>query len=1374
MKSIGFEILLDDAKLNVSVAALKKELSGIGGAAKDIKVGLNKADMTKLRKDLRDALAVKVNIGITDGKLKNLEKVGTTLNSGIVEAGRNMEVFLVKLREAEKLSKKVGKGMSGVGGGGVSNGGSRTGFGDPTSGRSLLSAFSGFIRGGQSYTSQVGALASGLGRLGLAYGLPIAAAASFVRSIGLAVDQVKEFGKRNAELAAVLGTSREGIGQLTEQAKELGATMAFTASEITGAQIELAKLGFSNDEILSATEDVARFAIIIGAKIPEAAEAAGAAMLSFGLDATEMDRVTSVLGVGAAKSALDFEKLKVGIGTTFATAKNFGLEIEDIVALLGELSNKGLSGSVAATATRNILLNLSNAGGKLRKTLDGIGIKEVKGLEGIITALQALDGAGVDLNQTFELTDKRSVNAFNSFLRGSDKVGKLRDSLIDVGDQSKIMEKERLNSLDGATILYNSAVERLNLTLGGSFGLEGILQSVVMGATDFLTVLADLIALEPYEVIERESRSFEELYQLLLDTNAGYDVRKQAIAELNLKYPEFFKNVDLEKLSNEELIKLLGEVKKRYAERYDVSVISTAFEEQTKRETAAINLLTRALKARSESEKIRGDNFNPQLDDAQIRVSKYAIAASKDKRIELIRGEFLQTGDVDLDRLKVLKEFNKEYRDTGNPALAKSVLLYDSINKFQRELIKNAPKLVEGDFLNKFEDGKINLGKADQYLKKLKDEQDLLKNTNGIKYKAYTDEINRILKIEETIAKTSLEVKGKRGKGGGSTKSGKPDPLEGSIDELEAIYNELFKKIEAVSTDAARERFQKESEVAKKALDEAREKLKANAALTAEEELKVFKNGIDNKVTAYNEYAKIIIKDEETLNEVIKVNKLKGDLEILQREEADLKKLSDKKLDKTNELAKKQIEIELKKKEIIEGAERVNIETREALAEDELKRNVENAEKIIKNEEDRATYIELLYLKLSKFKLENEKKVGKELNNEQIKQLSELEKQIQERVFLLGGGGSNLTPQDANTGGQGKALSDIKNKFIDSSISLGNGILGKELTEEDYSKYQDSLKELEFARNIAVAEDKLKRTAAGTDAEKEAEYELHQLKIDNQKFLHDQKQSDADAEKKKLEEIWEKVAQGTEYVGQILGELFTYQRQEIDNSLESELETLDTIYSARLKAAEGNSVETARIEKEYEEKKKVANKKAAEERRKIAIKEAIINGALAIIKSFSVDPTGILAAVTAITTGIQIATIQKQKFKKGGFTPKGNGQVDETGSVPVGIVHNDEYVAPTKQIRKYPGLFNFLDQDRRKFASGGFTSSATSGMLGVQISEQQIMAMAEMIASRTADSVGAAAYSATYGGTKNGAKEGIIKVNRENASRKDSLKVNTF
>ena len=373
MKTIGFEIVLDGSKASASVRELKELLGSIGGVGSKIQLTIGKAELARFRSQVGGSLkGLEVSFG------KDVDKLGKGLNDGLVKANQNMVRFLRLLAKAKEDSRDIGGNLGGVGGvggstggGGISNGGSRAGRGPTLGVRSLLSGFSGFIRGGQSFTSGIGAYASGIGRLGLEAGLAVGGVAALVRGMKEAVDTVIEFGSKQAVLASILGTTREGIGELTAQAVQLGSTMAFTASQISEAQIELAKLGFTQGEILSSTEGVSRFALVTGVDVADAATVAGSALRSFDLDATEMDRVVSVLGVSTAKTALDFEKLKVGVGTAFATAKTFGLEIEDVTTLLGELSNKGLSASVASTATRNILLNLADSGGKLRTALAG-------------------------------------------------------------------------------------------------------------------------------------------------------------------------------------------------------------------------------------------------------------------------------------------------------------------------------------------------------------------------------------------------------------------------------------------------------------------------------------------------------------------------------------------------------------------------------------------------------------------------------------------------------------------------------------------------------------------------------------------------------------------------------------------------------------------------------------------------------------------------------------------------------------------------------------------------------------------------------------------------------------------------------------------
>ena len=60
-----------------------------------------------------------------------------------------------------------------------------------------------------------------------------------VREIHKVNEQTKEFEQANSKLAGVLGSTKAGIAGLTDEARRLGATTAYTASEVTGLQVEL-------------------------------------------------------------------------------------------------------------------------------------------------------------------------------------------------------------------------------------------------------------------------------------------------------------------------------------------------------------------------------------------------------------------------------------------------------------------------------------------------------------------------------------------------------------------------------------------------------------------------------------------------------------------------------------------------------------------------------------------------------------------------------------------------------------------------------------------------------------------------------------------------------------------------------------------------------------------------------------------------------------------------------------------------------------------------------------------------------------------------------------------------------------------------------
>ena len=218
-----------------------------------------------------------------------------------------------------------------------------------------------------------------------------------------------QFEQSSSNLAAVMGKSRDEITDLTNQAKQLGATTQYTATQILELQANLARLGFTQQEILNSTKAVQAMATAMGADLGEAASLAGSALRGFGLQATEMERVASVLSVGTTKSALSFEKLATALPIVQTTAAKTGFTIEDTVAMLGKLTDNGINAASAATQLRKILNDATTDGTKLATALGG----PVKSFDELVVALDKASKSGMTHADSVALVNSKNATALD-------------------------------------------------------------------------------------------------------------------------------------------------------------------------------------------------------------------------------------------------------------------------------------------------------------------------------------------------------------------------------------------------------------------------------------------------------------------------------------------------------------------------------------------------------------------------------------------------------------------------------------------------------------------------------------------------------------------------------------------------------------------------------------------------------------------------------------------------------------------------------------------------------------------------------------------------------------------------------------------------
>lgn len=465
---------------------------------------------------------------------------------------------------------------------------------------------------------------------------------------------ISNFEQANANLASILGATSDQMEKMEKAAIALGSSSRYTATQVTELQTELAKLGFTTDQIVAMQKSVLNFAGSVGTDLASAAALAGVALRSFDLRADQTEDALGTMAVACNKSALSFTYLQNSFSTIAPVAKTYGLSLKDTIALLGTLANAGFDASSAATATRNILLNLSDTNGKLAKALGG----SVHSFEDIMAAMKKLRDQGVDLNTTLELTDKRSVAAFNTFLDGVESAMELRGELEDVNGELQRMAEQRANTVEGAIDGMKSAWEGLVLSFMNSTGtFKDVFNGIANGirgltlllsrdnrisawadnAKDEVQRVYDEFGPEYFEMwVESRNKEFAQLF-----TKAGGGRKQKRKGDEWMGFKQAVENVDTEE-KDISLAKRLDQIERVYDAKVaqfkaDVTLseeevearIAEAKKKHDDDRTAAIKKESDRMKRQAEEEKKAAEDAAKKKNEVDEKQAKKEETARK-------------------------------------------------------------------------------------------------------------------------------------------------------------------------------------------------------------------------------------------------------------------------------------------------------------------------------------------------------------------------------------------------------------------------------------------------------------------------------------------------------------------------------------------------------------------------------------------------------------------------------------------------------------------------------------------------------------------------------------------------------------------------
>lgn len=204
-------------------------------------------------------------------------------------------------------------------------------------------------------------------------GLKSTALALSPLSIGavIAGKTVADFEQQMSKVQAVLMTSKDKMGTMNTMVRQLGASTAYSATEVGGAAEVLAQAGFTMDQVMASLRGVIDTAAASDVSVADAADVVSSGIRAFGVEASEATYFADVLAMTSAKTNAKFIDLAEGLKYVQSYAKAAGMTFAETSFAVGVMSNAGVKGSLAGTALKNVLEQIATPSEKALELFGG-------------------------------------------------------------------------------------------------------------------------------------------------------------------------------------------------------------------------------------------------------------------------------------------------------------------------------------------------------------------------------------------------------------------------------------------------------------------------------------------------------------------------------------------------------------------------------------------------------------------------------------------------------------------------------------------------------------------------------------------------------------------------------------------------------------------------------------------------------------------------------------------------------------------------------------------------------------------------------------------------------------------------------------------
>lgn len=278
-----------------------------------------------------------------------------------------------------------------------------------------------------------------------------------------------KFEKGMNRVRALSGATGKEFDALTQQAKDLGASTMFSATEASDAMGFLAMAGFKTNDVLGAMPGVLNLAAASQMDLATTADITSNILTGFGLEVSELGRVNDVLVKGMTSANVDLQMLGESMKYVGPVASSAGMEFEETAAAIALLGNAGIQGSMAGTSLRGAMTKLLKPSEDAALTMKRLGINALDSegnLKSFTEIVGELEDANIKTGDAMAIFGQRAGPAMMALVsQGSGALADMTEELKNSGGTAENIASIQMEGMSGAITEMKSAFEGLMIAI---------------------------------------------------------------------------------------------------------------------------------------------------------------------------------------------------------------------------------------------------------------------------------------------------------------------------------------------------------------------------------------------------------------------------------------------------------------------------------------------------------------------------------------------------------------------------------------------------------------------------------------------------------------------------------------------------------------------------------------------------------------------------------------------------------------------------------------------------------------------------------------------------------------------------------------------